>query len=39
MADIPETGIISDYLQDGEEVFFEITSINFWLKVNFRLYS
>lgn len=39
MADLPETGVIKDHLQDGEEIFFEITSINFWLKVNFRLYA
>ena len=39
LADLPETGTISDYLQDGEEIFFELSSINFWLKVNFKLYS
>ena len=28
---------VSSLLEDGEEILFELTSLNFWLRVNFRL--
>lgn len=37
--ELPLEGIISDHLKDGEEIYFQVESMNFWLKVNFRLYS
>ena len=32
---LKEEFIISDYLNDGEEVLFEIDSSNFWLRIKF----
>ena len=31
--------LASEYLQDNDEVLFEIDSTNLWLKVNFQLYD
>ena len=31
--------IASEYLQDNDEVLFEIDSANLWLKINFQLFD
>ena len=37
MFNLKDEFIVSDYLQDNDEVLFEIDSANLWLKINFSL--
>ena len=39
MFNLKDEFIVSDYLQDNDEVLFEIDSANLWLKINFSLYD
>jgi hypothetical protein len=36
--ELPPDSLISDFLADGDEIMFFVDSINFWLKVNFKMY-
>jgi hypothetical protein len=36
--ELPTEGLVGDYLIDGEEIYFRLESLNFWLKVEYRLY-
>jgi hypothetical protein len=36
--ELPDDGIVGDYLTDGEEVYFKVDSNNFWLKVKFKMF-
>jgi len=35
---LPLDSYITDFLADGDEILFYVDSINFWLKVNFKMY-
>ena len=39
MRQLDDTDIIDEDFKDGDHIFFEIESINFWLKIKFLLYQ
>ena len=37
--ELPLEDTVGMHLKDGEEIYFRIESMNFWLKVNYKLHS
>lgn len=37
--ELPLEDMVGQHLKDGEEIYFRVESMNFWLKVNFKLSS
>lgn len=36
--DLKDHFLVIDYLDDNDQIWFEIESVNFWLHINFSLY-